>query len=397
MFFIQQTTQHDCGFTALKILLANLNKDENYLYLTSPFPSDRDVSLLELIEEAKNHSLILKSSRAIDKSKLNKNDQVPFIAVINNEGNNHAVYLYKINDKYVYYYDPIGEFKRVRITEFIKIWTGDFLRVESFNKKNASFKKPNLVKTGERIVALLFTLFSASCSLLGIYFINKNAYIFLPAIFLSLMIISELVLKRYLLSLMKKVDKRMEDYYDDIKDKDYRLFHNYLERYKSSLLLTDVNFYVSFLITIIIAFIMLINDKINIIYIGVNILLGIVYSFIVQPLLQKKALEMERREGLLEYQDRNDAFNNIATLRKEGYRYGSIYTSIKYIFIFIQIVTAFIMMMSLQIVNVTYIICYSVMEIYFYNHFVSMFEVYDKKDENNNLLAKLLALFEKKE
>ena len=44
-YFIYQGNDHDCGFAALKMLLANLAKDKSYLYI--PKPAKREYYTLE--------------------------------------------------------------------------------------------------------------------------------------------------------------------------------------------------------------------------------------------------------------------------------------------------------------------------------------------------------------
>lgn len=398
MFFIQQTTQHDCGFTALKILLANLNKDENYIYLPSPFSLDKDVSLLDLMKEGEHHGVILKASRVIDKTTLSKNDKLPFIPVIKEDGNNHAVYLYKINNSHVYFYDPLGEEKKMKKEDFFSIWTGDFLRIESFTKKNCPFKKPILIKKSERLISLLFTFISALCCIFGVYFINKDSYFFVPLIFFSGMIIIEILLKQYSIFLLKRMDKRIEPYFSNIKGNDYYLYHSLFEKYKSSLLINDITYFSSFGVIIIISIIMLINDKTNIVYLLGNVILGSIYVFILEPYLKKKENHILKNENKLKLvDDSKEAFNIINDIRINAYNYGNIFHVTKYIFIFIQIVLSFVMMMVMNLVNVSYIICYTILEVYFYNHFVDIFISDDNMKKNDSLLVKLLALFEKEE
>lgn len=91
MFYIQQESEHDCLFTCIKILLANLNKDNNYLYLSSPFNLKENVSLLKGKEEAKKYRLTLGAYKVEDKDNLSKDDKLPFIAVTNEGNSKHAI------------------------------------------------------------------------------------------------------------------------------------------------------------------------------------------------------------------------------------------------------------------------------------------------------------------
>ena len=106
MFYIRQTSNHDCGYTCLKMMLANLYHDENYLFLQDPFPRNEDVSYFAIINEAKKYNLILAGVRLPDKEDIIKMDNLPAIVTIKQYDKSHAVYLYKITKKFVYYFDP---------------------------------------------------------------------------------------------------------------------------------------------------------------------------------------------------------------------------------------------------------------------------------------------------
>ncbi|MCR4879747.1 MAG: hypothetical protein K5906_02190, partial [Bacilli bacterium] len=245
MFSIQQANDHDCGFTALKILLANIHHDENYLFLPSPFFKE-SVSFFALMEIAETYNVSLTALKAIDKEEIIHNDKFPFIARIKKEENYHALYVYKMNKKYLYYIDPSSGTQKIKIEQFISLWTGEMLAIKEFNKTKCPIKKPKYLKNKELIISILFEFVSALSALLAVYFIHKDSYIFLPVIFFSLMLISEILLKRYSLLLLKRIDKRVEDNIFDIKDKDYYAYYFNYEQYKKYLLVNNISLFSSF-------------------------------------------------------------------------------------------------------------------------------------------------------
>ena len=396
MFCIQQRHQHDCGFTCIKIMLANLNKDDNYLYLASPFKETEDVSLFDLAKLASSkYGLILKASRVVDKSEISKNDKVPFIALINDNGLRHAVYVYKITNKKVYYYDPKGVYEKLKKEDFINLWTGELLRCDGNSYMPSEYRKPVLIKIKERIFATFLSFLSGLSLVGGVYFLSKDNYFFVPLIFLSMMIIIEILLKKYLISLLKRMDQRIEDYYTDIKDKKYYQFYQYFEQYKSSIIISDVTLFSHLFTILIIALIMLINAKMNAIYLGVNVLLAIFTSFIVQPYFIKEENKMNMlEESIVEINDIDEMNNHFFDLRKTGYSYGEKLHAYKYVISAIQLIVSFVLMMVSEVVNVTYIICYFFMEVYLYNALVAFFDV-ETRENAQNLLNKITGLLEK--
>ena len=396
MFYIQQISNHDCGFTCLKIMLANLFKDENYLYLSSPFKEDKDVSLKELNEYAKKLGVSLNVLKSLEKDRLYLYDKLPLIAIIKEEETYHAVYLYKVNKKKVYYYDPSFGFNKKDYDEFISIWTGNFIISEQKEKVECPIKKPHLINIKERMISFLLTLISAVSTFLGVYYINKNSYFIIPAIFFSLMIIFELILKRFNILLMERMDERIKEYYLDIKNKEYFSFHILFSKYKEKEILNNVSFFSSAFIVIIISLILILNDYMNLIYIGINVLLSLFYVFIIIPHFDKKEVEIEKEESLLAGdKDQIDAFMHIRMINEKSYQYGNSFNAYKYVVIFLEILTAFIMMMVNNVVNVSYIICYFVLELYFYQNLNQYLSSPYQNHKKNNLLMKIISLLEK--
>ena len=97
MFFIQQANNYDCGFTCLKILLANIHHDRNYLFLLNPFKED--VSFLELMTEASKYGANLSALKAVNKEEIREFNDFPIIARIKINNMYHAVYIYKRSKK----------------------------------------------------------------------------------------------------------------------------------------------------------------------------------------------------------------------------------------------------------------------------------------------------------
>nr|MCR4879601.1 hypothetical protein [Bacilli bacterium] len=361
MFSIQQANDHDCGFTALKILLANIHHDQNYLFIPTPF-NEENVSFLDLMKEAEKYDVNLVALKASNKEELTDNGIFPFIARVKLEETYHALYVYKMNKKYVYYFDPATGYKKVKINEFTSMWTGELLSIKDYKVTKSSFKKPKLISNKELIISILIEFISAVSSVLSIFFIHKDSVIYLPIIFFTLALISEVLLKRYSLYVLKKVDIRMAEVICDVKRRDYYQYYLHYEEYKKYLMINNLSSMSAFLIFLIIAFAFLLNGTMNFIYIAINLVLAIGYIFFIKPKLDKDVLEINKKESAIKNEkDKLNAFTLMDEARNISYRYINKEYAYKYVVIALEIALAFIMMMYQHLVSVSYIFCYSLL------------------------------------
>lgn len=393
MFFIQQANNYDCGFTCLKILLANIHHDRNYLFLLNPFKED--VSFLELMTEASKYGVSLNALKAVNKEEIRKFNDFPIIARMKINNMYHAVYVYKRSKKYIYYYDPKRDKKKLLYDEFIYLWTGEFLAIKDYNKTPCPTKKIRFITNLETIITFVISLLSTVSALLGVYFINKDSYIYLPIIFLSLMLILEILQKKYSLIIMNHIDERILEKVEKIKKKEYYAFYEASEQYKKYLLINNLTIFSSFAFFLLISLIFIFNDKINFIYIVINLVLAFAYSLFIHPDLNKDRNEISEVESLINYkEDKLEAFSLMKEARNKAYKYICKEYSFKYVVIALEVLLTFIIMMYLKLVNVTYIICYTVLQLYLYNSLVNLLTSNDNQTKQDNYLNKIIDITE---
>lgn len=391
MFFIQQANHHDCGFTTLKILLANLHHDRNYLFLASPFKDDENVSIYSLIQEGKKYDTTLLALRAENKYELSSNVDVPFIAVLASNYSPHAVYVFRVSKKYVYYFDPVSGKKKNKINDFVSLWTGELLTIKDYAPYRCPIKRSSVISIKERMITCLLEVLSAVSAVLAVYFINKDSYIYLPLIFFTLMIVLEMILKRYSLSIMNHIDKRMNESLGEIKNNDFYAFYYHFEHYKKYLLVNNLSIFSNAFAVMLIVLVLLLNDKMNALYAFLNIFLAAISIFFFHPLLDKEeVLINEKEEKLKVVNTKEEAVSLMNETRSKSYSYASKVTMYKYVIIFIQVIASFIMMMFLKVVNVTYIICYTFLQIYLYNNLEELLLKPHEKEKQDNLLNKII-------
>ena len=68
-YFINQIKKKDCAFASLKILLANVYKKKDFLYVIQD-KDDKSYSLKEIINEAKKYGVVLKGYKLEEISEM---------------------------------------------------------------------------------------------------------------------------------------------------------------------------------------------------------------------------------------------------------------------------------------------------------------------------------------
>ena len=90
MFYLPQLGKSDCGVACLKMILADLNKDRQYLFL----PCDENhgmYSFKDLQDIAKCHGLTLAGFKVTDKEEIRKCNLPAIIRMTTKENCHHAV------------------------------------------------------------------------------------------------------------------------------------------------------------------------------------------------------------------------------------------------------------------------------------------------------------------
>jgi len=128
---ILQSSAHDCGFCALKVMLANLHNDHNYLYL--PDELKRAYSMLDLKKIAAKYKVDLEGYH-VDALTSLKEMSFPLICQIKRQKNSHFILLNGIDKKGYHIFDPaIGEL--ILEEEVLsEVFMGNVLKVASLQK-----------------------------------------------------------------------------------------------------------------------------------------------------------------------------------------------------------------------------------------------------------------------
>ena len=137
--YIYQAFKNECGFTCLKNLLYFLSDNEDYLYLAN-LKIDREYTFEDLINFAKDYNLNLKGFYIDDLTFL----KCPSIGLIKSQEFSHYIFIEKRSKDYIYFFDPIIGYQKLKIDSFKKIALGYYLLIEKHSLINQNIKNPKL-------------------------------------------------------------------------------------------------------------------------------------------------------------------------------------------------------------------------------------------------------------
>lgn len=188
-YFIHQLGYSDCGYTCLKILLAKLNHDQNYLFDTKYF---NNLSLLEMKNILKENKVEAKGVEVDSVDNL-KDFYYP-ILVIKNSNANHYVLLKKVTKKSVVIIDPAKGKRIIKKEDFKKIFT-KYALISTRNKKKIKSHKKVKLFDRNYLISYISSLFIDFGFIYFLGFTIKNEKDFLLSFLLFLGMIINLIFK----------------------------------------------------------------------------------------------------------------------------------------------------------------------------------------------------------
>ena len=385
MYYIPQIQKDDCGFACLKIVLANLHKDRNYLFLPQD-ESHGQYSFTDLIEIAKGYGVNFTAFRALERASIVNGTKVPFIAVIvtKNEAK-HAVVVTKAKGKSVQYLDPKKGTVNVSLMDFLSVWDGTGLIVESFKKMKCPCPPLNPIKKTTHIGLSLMEFTAGLLAVFGVYFIKDDTPIYLPIIFFSLAIIVEIFLKIFTYRVMKGLDSFFFNN-DRLPQKNYKDYLYRFENYKKLVLSGPMNYILTLVFTLALVMVTMLNDPKNILLIFTPMLLCLIRYIYIRPALKKKNREiLELEEELDNSQDVSDLKRNVKLIHDKAYSYSYLDIISRYVFAGIIIAVTLLVMHLSDISSVPYLIFYTCISILFYRSLTQLCS-FDERIEEFNLV-----------
>ena len=254
-----QGNEKDCGFAALKMLMANRTNNESYLYVKKP-TKKKEYTFSDLTKYARKYGFTITAyEMPVEDFKQIEPKSLVMLKP------NHLVYFSKVTKRRVIYYDPeVGKVKMSH-KQFESIWTGMVL--ECVNSKDATdidIKKPKFVPFWMDLIhyAIVGVVFASL--LVGFYLIKDDSSIILTMVFLLLFAIGELVENWYIIKELKYFDKRfLETFFSHRENQNIEQYKSYIE-YKTKYFIVAKMLVSNLIIITAFAVLLCINDYRNV-------------------------------------------------------------------------------------------------------------------------------------
>ena len=356
-YYIPQISQSDCGFACLKMMIARLYENPNALYIAQD-ESKSIYSLKALTEIALNYGITLTGVEVEEKKEIAQ-AKFPFIALLQkSETDFHYVLVTKVKWGSVYYLDPDQGECSLSKKSFFKEWTGTALMINDFTKKDVVFNVSLPKNKDHGIITTIFQLFTAIFLVLGIYFIDQTTKIYLPVTFLSLAVLSEILLRVVLLKKMEKLDEIYVNHIN-VERKCFYSFYERYEDYKKQIITSKMNLIFSLVIIMFIAIVVLLNNIYNAFIVLMPLFLAIIDVKYTQPALQEKKKEIGRAEKELNTSKNVDmSRTTLGEIHALTYRYARKVLLRKYIHLLILLVLSILTTIFNETFSLPYVVFY---------------------------------------
>ena len=392
MFYVPQIRNDDCGLACLKMLLVKFHKDSNYQFLKVD-ERKGGYSYHDLIKIAADNSMTLEGIKVVNKMDIVKANSLPMIVTLmRKDESKHSVIVEKVVLSKVKIIDPFLGPYWMPLKKFINQWDSTALMVTEVEESKSEIKDEcNVIPKKHYLFTSLLHFFSGICFIAGLYFLAPNDNIALSiALFMSGFII-EILLKYYLIKLMKNFD-------NSITKKKYYTANRYdfftrSEKYKTINFTTNFDLTYYLLISSFIIVVMIMNNIYEIVLFGVCMIIVLFETLLFSPMLKRKEMALSfDEEKLKNIKDENTFNEEVSKIREQSYRYAKWASFKEACYVFVLILTSFLLafLTEFNLVNIVFNVCIS---IFLKNNLASLFTYYDKTIEKryysirlNNLL-----------
>ncbi len=389
MFYIPQILKDDCGFACLKMVLANINKDKNYLFLPQD-ESHGPYSYSDLINIGKENCINFTAFEATKKEELSNCSSFPLIlSITGKNGAKHAVVVTKIKWKKVYYLDPRKGSGNISLTKFINSWDGTGLMVESFEKKQCEYKPVKPLKVSASVGLGIIQVAVAALAAVGVYFVKDGTPIYIPALFLVAAIILELIMKAICFKLMKGLDQ----FFFSSGNLPLKGFREYLirfENYKRLALSSPINLVLLFVVFAGLSAVVLLNDIKNVLLVLFPIAIAVFEWLVINPTLKAKRDEIDELEEDLDSSESGEDLQSKAKiLHNKAYSYSYTMAACNYLYVGLIVLVALLTMRLCGLSSFPYIIFYTCISTAILRTLQELFSFGEKIEEFNIVKVKI--------
>lgn len=349
-YMTYQGNDADCGFAALKMLMANRVKNKSYLYIPKP-SKRREYTLHDLIKIASRYGFVLLSYE------LPKEDSATIppktMALLSN---NHMVYIHKVTKRRIVYYDPALGRMSVKHKVFQKRWQGIIMECTNSNEaQDIKIKKPRIMPIWLDIIYYSIIASVLASLMTGFYLIKDNSSILLTMGFLLLFTISQLVENWYIIKQLKLFDKRyLLDFFSYRYNQNIEKYKDYVD-YRSNYFIS-LKVLVSNLILIgAFSILLCLNDYRNIFVFVILLLVRMLDNIIFSKNEKKEMAAIEKIEKNA-FHDPKRIAKSLTSANNKAYSLAQSKAFRKVVYMFLSICLAFGMMLFSHVTSTNFLI-----------------------------------------
>lgn len=293
-YYIKQIKKNDCGYTSIKMYLASLSKNKDFLFMQDS--KIENLSILELIELLNKYNVEAKAYKNVSEKNIKKIRE-EFLLINKNENSYHCAMVKKVIFNNLLIYDPEKRIYWIKMKDIINEESIIIFRIKKKAKiNNYSNELNKLFSYKIYNIFIVITTFLALFSLIfGLYLMNNNMIVqtlILLTLYVLLTLLSQFLTNKLNKIKINKINKYLLKTYDKIAKNLIESNLNYVLKSTnliSTFLINIVSFI--FLITLII-----LNNYKNLLF----IFLMIVYFIISRQILNKKIIKTKETLNKLE-------------------------------------------------------------------------------------------------
>ena len=297
--FVYQGNDHDCGFAALKNLLADVHRDNNYLYLQNE-KKNESYNLKEIVDIAEKYNVTL-VGKEIDIDYLDEYlaKKKKFLATVEDELHRpHLVYVYKVIKNKLFIKDPAKGDIIVDIVNFRTSFLKTVLEFQSenFHRSKCPIKKKEIMSVKDQALLYTLSILSIISVFVSLSFIAYDFKFVYVAIALVAYVAFEALFRLYLHKFMKKFDEKYFNMLIDKPKEQVQYEYQILQQRKRYLFLTPITLITNFLFYVALLIIFAINGKVYILSVAILCLVTLVVESLHYFLTKNKREHLEYEE-----------------------------------------------------------------------------------------------------
>ena len=180
MFFIPQIGEFDCGYACLKMMLAHIHKDKNYLFL--PFhEKNQTISYQQMSEIALKYNVEVVGFRVEDEEEIKNNKIFPLIVSLKQESESkHAVMITGIKWNRVQISDPAKGTYSLSFKKIFNYVGQNGIINQKLRRNSCPFVHQSIIKKREYVMPFTCQVMTGISGVLSVYFFDKDISLFIP-------------------------------------------------------------------------------------------------------------------------------------------------------------------------------------------------------------------------